>query len=127
MPYCLSTVAAVKVGGRRQPSQRLSTAVPIVASRSRLQLPGKVSSPKRFCLGKGESGQKPWRLWCCGRGELLPWGEHSGDCSQGWSQGNDRRGQRVLGLREREVKHRGVRLGDVLFPGKAACKEAEQI
>ncbi|XP_049684162.1 uncharacterized protein LOC126050379 [Accipiter gentilis] len=43
--------AAVKVGGRRQPSQRLSTAVPIVASRSRLQLPGKVSSPKRFCLG----------------------------------------------------------------------------
>ncbi|XP_069667429.1 collagen alpha-1(I) chain-like isoform X2 [Haliaeetus albicilla] len=42
---------AVKVGGRRQPSRRLSTAIPIVASRSRLQPLGKVASPKRFCLG----------------------------------------------------------------------------
>ncbi|XP_074910111.1 uncharacterized protein LOC142043171 isoform X2 [Buteo buteo] len=42
---------AVEVGGRRQPSRRLSTAIPIVASRSRLQPLGKVASPKRFCLG----------------------------------------------------------------------------
>lgn len=33
----------------------------------------------------------------------------------------------MLGLRGREVKYRGVRLGDVLFPGEAPCKEAEQI
>ncbi|KAM6057215.1 uncharacterized protein LJ206_015345 isoform 2-T2 [Theristicus caerulescens] len=43
--------AAVKVGSHRQPSQRLSTAIPILASRSRLRLLGKVPSPKRFCLG----------------------------------------------------------------------------
>ncbi|XP_069667431.1 collagen alpha-1(I) chain-like isoform X4 [Haliaeetus albicilla] len=49
---------AVKVGGRRQPSRRLSTAIPIVASRSRLQPLGKVASPKRFCLGKGSTTQE---------------------------------------------------------------------
>ena len=75
---CLSTLAAVKVGGRRQPSRRLSTAIPTVASCSRLRPLGKVASPKCFCLGKGESGRKPRRLRCRGRGELLPWGEHSG-------------------------------------------------
>ncbi|XP_075018222.1 uncharacterized protein LOC142087663 [Calonectris borealis] len=69
---------AVKVGGCRQPSRRLSTAIPTVTSRSRLRLLGKVASPKRFCLGKDESGQKPWRLWCRGSGELLPWGKHLG-------------------------------------------------
>ncbi|XP_009329947.1 PREDICTED: uncharacterized protein LOC103923349 [Pygoscelis adeliae] len=42
---------AVKVGGRRQPSRRLSTAIPTVASRSRLRPLGKVASPRRFCLG----------------------------------------------------------------------------
>ncbi|XP_074962993.1 uncharacterized protein LOC142063297 isoform X2 [Phalacrocorax aristotelis] len=41
----------VKVGGRRQPSWRLSTAIPTMASRSRLRPMGKVSSPKRFCVG----------------------------------------------------------------------------
>ncbi|XP_075368852.1 uncharacterized protein LOC142414939 isoform X1 [Mycteria americana] len=42
---------AVKVGGRRRPSWRLSTAIPAMASCSRLQPLGKVASPKRFCLG----------------------------------------------------------------------------
>ncbi|KAM9227560.1 uncharacterized protein RG961_006643 [Leptosomus discolor] len=42
---------AVKVGGCRQPSRRLSTAIPTVASHSQLRLLGKLASPKRFCLG----------------------------------------------------------------------------
>ncbi|XP_062440931.1 collagen alpha-2(I) chain-like isoform X1 [Rhea pennata] len=43
--------AAVEAGGPGRPSRRLSTAIPVAASRSRLRLPGKVASPKRFCLG----------------------------------------------------------------------------
>ncbi|XP_058704114.1 serine/arginine repetitive matrix protein 1-like [Poecile atricapillus] len=48
---------AVKVGSRKQPSSRLSTAIP-VASRSSLRLPGKVVSSKHFCLNKGSTTQE---------------------------------------------------------------------
>ncbi|XP_050569408.1 translation initiation factor IF-2-like isoform X5 [Cygnus atratus] len=43
--------AAAKAAGHRQPSKRLSTAIPTVASRSRLRPPGRVASPKRSYLG----------------------------------------------------------------------------
>ncbi|XP_015481874.1 translation initiation factor IF-2-like [Parus major] len=48
---------AVKAGSRKQPSSRLSTAIP-VASRSSLRLPGKVVSSKCFCLNKGSTTQE---------------------------------------------------------------------
>ncbi|KAM6413448.1 uncharacterized protein O9250_006644 [Rhynochetos jubatus] len=50
-PTPQDTETAVVAGSRRRPSQRLSTAIPAVASRSRLRLLGNVASPKRFCLG----------------------------------------------------------------------------
>ncbi|KAM6353271.1 uncharacterized protein FN964_006957 isoform 1-T1 [Alca torda] len=43
--------AAAKAGGRRESSQRLPTAIPTVASRSRLRPLGKAASPKCFCPG----------------------------------------------------------------------------
>ncbi|XP_074691058.1 uncharacterized protein LOC141927705 [Strix aluco] len=55
--------SAVKVGGRKQPSQRLSTAIPTVASRSRLWPLGKVASLKRFCLDP-TSGLTTQELMC---------------------------------------------------------------
>ncbi|KAM6381732.1 uncharacterized protein J5M81_009451 [Pluvialis apricaria] len=57
------TEAAVKVGGRRQPSQRLSTAIPTVASRSRLCPLGKAASPKRFCLASSTQELICNRTW----------------------------------------------------------------
>ncbi|XP_069724136.1 putative uncharacterized protein ENSP00000383309 [Phaenicophaeus curvirostris] len=53
------TESAARAGGRRLPSQRLSTAIPTVASDSRLRLLGKVPSPKRFCFGKAD---QTWEL-----------------------------------------------------------------
>ncbi|XP_035180105.1 uncharacterized protein LOC118165852 [Oxyura jamaicensis] len=50
-PRDKKTETAVKAAGHRQPSKRLSTAIPTVASRSRLRPPGKVPSPKRSHLG----------------------------------------------------------------------------
>ncbi|XP_072192499.1 uncharacterized protein [Excalfactoria chinensis] len=44
------TETAGKAGGRRQPPQKLPTAIPTVASRSRLQPAGKVASSKRADL-----------------------------------------------------------------------------
>ncbi|XP_066058580.1 uncharacterized protein [Chamaea fasciata] len=56
---------AVKVGNRKQPSSRLSTAIPTVASCSSLRPPGKVLSSKRFCLNKGlTSGSTTRELVC---------------------------------------------------------------
>ncbi|XP_041341357.1 formin-like protein 20 [Pyrgilauda ruficollis] len=43
---------AAKVGSRKQPSSRLSTEIPTVASRSSLRPPEKVISSKHFCLNK---------------------------------------------------------------------------
>ncbi|XP_063272735.1 nascent polypeptide-associated complex subunit alpha, muscle-specific form-like isoform X2 [Prinia subflava] len=49
---------AVKAGSGKQPSSRLSTAIPTVASRSLLRPPGKVLSSKRFGLNKGSTTQE---------------------------------------------------------------------
>ncbi|XP_056347705.1 basic proline-rich protein-like isoform X2 [Oenanthe melanoleuca] len=48
---------AAKAGSRKQPSSRLSTAIPSVASRSSLRPPGKGVPSKRFCLDKGSTTQ----------------------------------------------------------------------
>ncbi|XP_057228530.1 uncharacterized protein LOC130577303 [Malurus melanocephalus] len=50
--------SAVKVGSRKQPPSRLSTAIPTVASRSSLRPPGKVASSKRFCLSNESTAQE---------------------------------------------------------------------
>ncbi|XP_050569407.1 translation initiation factor IF-2-like isoform X3 [Cygnus atratus] len=55
--------AAAKAAGHRQPSKRLSTAIPTVASRSRLRPPGRVASPKRSYLG---TQKEPEQTWCSG-------------------------------------------------------------
>ncbi|KAI1234751.1 hypothetical protein IHE44_0003128, partial [Lamprotornis superbus] len=50
---------AAKAGSRKQPSSRLSAAIPTVPSLSSLRPPGKgVPSSKRFCLNKGSTTQE---------------------------------------------------------------------
>uniref|UniRef100_H0ZAA4 Sorting nexin 12 n=2 Tax=Passeriformes TaxID=9126 RepID=H0ZAA4_TAEGU len=49
---------AAKVGSHKQPSSRLSTGIPIMASRSSLQPSEKVIPSKRFCLNKGSTTQE---------------------------------------------------------------------
>ncbi|XP_053931770.1 atherin-like isoform X2 [Cuculus canorus] len=77
-----AAAAAAKAGGHRQPSQRLSTAIPTMASHSRLRLLGKVSSPKRFCFGKAD---QTWELGVSSfssklaPGDAVPAEESAGD------------------------------------------------
>ncbi|XP_050569406.1 transcription initiation factor TFIID subunit 4-like isoform X2 [Cygnus atratus] len=62
-PRDKETETAAKAAGHRQPSKRLSTAIPTVASRSRLRPPGRVASPKRSYLG---TQKEPEQTWCSG-------------------------------------------------------------
>ncbi|XP_074771397.1 uncharacterized protein LOC141964650 isoform X1 [Athene noctua] len=62
-PRDTETESAVKVGGCKQPSQRLSTAIPTVASCSRLWPRGKAASLKRSCLDP-TSGSTTRELMC---------------------------------------------------------------
>ncbi|XP_056215850.1 dapper homolog 3-like [Falco biarmicus] len=71
------TETAVKVEGRRQPSQRLATAIPTVASHARLRTLGKEASPKCSCLDKGSTTQE----LICNRTQEL---EENGKVDQTW-------------------------------------------
>nr|XP_030128885.3 vegetative cell wall protein gp1 isoform X4 [Taeniopygia guttata] len=57
---------AAKVGSHKQPSSRLSTGIPIMASRSSLQPSEKVIPSKRFCLNKDINDQ----TWVCAKSSL---------------------------------------------------------
>ncbi|XP_033919521.1 translation initiation factor IF-2-like isoform X2 [Melopsittacus undulatus] len=82
-PQGKGTEGAARAGAQRQYSLRLSTAVPTVASRSRLRPLGKVASPKRF---RGTSGSTtPEQL--CNRTQELRKSDESKECLVGTVSG----------------------------------------